>query len=87
MGWSKRAVRGLWWLIVGVSALASGIGFAIVDGNSSISGNFVGAFAAGALLTMIADEMAPEAFQRSAIYSGLATVAGFTLGVFLTTLE
>jgi hypothetical protein len=36
---------------------------------------------------MIADEMAPEAYDRSAIYAGLATVAGFVLAVFLTSLE
>jgi ZIP family zinc transporter len=47
----------------------------------------VEAFAAGALLTMIADEMAPEAYERSSIYAGLATVAGFALAVFLTSLE
>ncbi len=44
-------------------------------------------FAAGALLTMIADEMAPEAYERASIYAGLATVAGFALAVFLTSLE
>jgi ZIP family zinc transporter len=42
---------------------------------------FVGA---SSLLTMIADEMAPEAFDRSAIYAGLATVAGFALAAWLT---
>jgi len=36
---------------------------------------------------MIADEMAPEAFSRSAVYAGLATTAGFVLALFLTTLE
>ena len=43
--------------------------------------------AAGALLTMIADEMAPEAYDLSAVYAGLATVSGFCLAVFLTSLE
>jgi len=37
--------------------------------------------------TMIADEMAPEAFERSAIYAGVATVAGFAFALFLTSLE
>ncbi|MGD8683280.1 MAG: hypothetical protein PVG27_04990 [Chloroflexota bacterium] len=42
--------------------------------------------AAGAPLTMIVDEMAPEAFGKSALFAGLATTAGFILAVFLTTL-
>ena len=83
-GWSKGKVRLLWWAIVGMSALAAAIGFAIVSNSSMFSGALVEAFAAGALLTMIADEMAPEAYERSAIYAGLATVAGFALAVFLT---
>jgi hypothetical protein len=32
-------------------------------------------------------EMAQEAYTRSSIYAGLATVAGFALAVFLTSLE
>lgn len=36
---------------------------------------------------MIADEMAPEASERSSIYAGLATVAGFALAFFRTSLE
>ena len=36
---------------------------------------------------MIADEMAPEAYERSQIYAGLATVAGFAFALFLTSLE
>jgi ZIP family zinc transporter len=51
------------------------------------SGSFVSAFAAGALLTMIIDEMAPEAFERSKKYAGLATIAGFALAVWLGTFE
>jgi ZIP family zinc transporter len=47
----------------------------------------VEAFIAGALLTMIADEMAPQAYDRSQVYAGLATVAGFAMAVWLTTME
>ena len=70
-----------------MSALSAAVGFAVVNNSSSKTGALVEAFAAGALLTMIADEMAPEAYERSAIYAGLATVAGFALAVFLTSLE
>jgi hypothetical protein len=39
------------------------------------------------MLTTIADEMAPETFRRSALYTGLATTAGFVVAFLLTTLE
>lgn len=86
-GTGKGKIRLLWWGILAVSALSAAVGFAVVNNSSSKSGALVEAFAAGALLTMIADEMAPEAYERSAIYAGLATVAGFALAVFLTSLE
>jgi ZIP family zinc transporter len=86
-GSPKRKIRLMWWAIVAVSALSAGIGFVIVDNSSTLTGVLVETFAAGALLTMIADEMAPEAFDRSAIYAGLATVAGFVLAVLLTSFE
>lgn len=86
-GWEKNRIRLLWWGVLGVSAVAAALGFVIVDNSDTLTGALVEAFAAGALLTMIADEMAPEAYERSQIYAGLATVAGFMLAVFLTTLE
>ena len=86
-GWSKGKIRLLWWGIIAVSAISAGIGFVVVDNSSVHSGVLIESFAAGALLTMIADEMAPEAFDRSKIYAGLATVAGFALAVWLTSLE
>ena len=36
---------------------------------------------------MIADELAPEAYERSSLYAGLATTAGFALAALLTSLE
>ena len=85
-GWEKKKIRLLWLGIALVSALSAGIGYVIVNNVSALSGVLVESFAAGALLTMIADEMAPEAFDRSAIYAGLATVAGFALAAWLTSL-
>jgi ZIP family zinc transporter len=67
--------------------VAAALGFAIVDNSDTLTGALVEAFAAGALLTMIADEMAPEAYERSQICAGPATVAGFALALFLTGLE
>lgn len=86
-GWEKLKIRLLWWSIVAVSAVSAGLGYVIVDNSDTLSGVLIESFAAGALLTMIADEMAPEAYDRSKIYAGLATVGGFALAVWLTSLE
>ena len=86
-GMSKGRIRLIWLGILAASALAAAIGFAVVNASSTRTGALVESFAAGALLTMIADEMAPEAYERSAIYAGLATVAGFAVALFLTSLE
>ncbi len=36
---------------------------------------------------MIADEMAPEAFGKSHLYTGLATTAGFVAAFLISTFE
>lgn len=86
-GMAKSKIRLMWLAIAVASAVSAAVGFWVVSNVSGATGAAVEAFAAGALLTMIADEMAPEAFSRSAVYAGLATTAGFVLALFLTTLE
>ena len=86
-GKEKRSIRLIWWGIVAASAVAAAIGFAIVTASSTKTGALVEAFAAGSLLTMIADEMAPEAFKKSGKLTGLITTFGFILAVGLTSLD
>ena len=86
-GRSRTWVRVLWWTVAAMSAVAAAVGFALVNTAGPHLGAVVQAFAAGALLTMIADEMAPQAFGRSALYTGLATTAGFVVAFLLSSLE
>lgn len=86
-GRSKKWVRLLWFSIALVSAVSAAVGYAVVNGTDALTGAVVQAFAAGALLAMVVDEMAPEAFGKSRLYTGLATSAGFVLALFLTSLE
>ena len=58
-----------------------------MSGDDARTGAGLQAFAAGALLTMIVDELAPEAFQRTHLYAGLAATAGFVLTILLTGFE
>ena len=75
---AKGRTRLTWASLLALSGLAAAIGFAIVNNSTSRTGALVDAFAAGALLTMIADEMAPEPKPawRSAIGSNPGTTAG-----------
>jgi ZIP family zinc transporter len=77
----------MWWGIVVVSAISAAISYIVVSNSADKTGALVQAFAAGAVLTMIADEMAPEAYSRAAIATGIATTLGFILALFLTSLE
>jgi ZIP family zinc transporter len=86
-GHSPRYVMGLWTAVMMVSAAAAAVGYAALG---DASGNVVAAieaFAAGAILTMLADTMMPEAFQHGGATVGLVTVLGFALAFFLSTLE
>ena len=63
-GWSNGKIFGLWVVIAVICALATVAGFALFDGVSVFWLAFVQAFAAGAILTMLANSMMPEAFEH-----------------------
>jgi ZIP family zinc transporter len=86
-GHSARYVIGLWSAVMVVSAIAAGAGYALLG---SASGNVIAAiqaFAAGAILTMLADTMMPEAFEHGGATVGLVTVLGFALAFVLSSFE
>jgi zinc transporter, ZIP family len=86
-GQSPRHVLAVWGIVVAISALAAGLGFAVLDGASGNAIGWLQAFAAGAVLTMLVDTMLPEAFDKARNWAGLATVLGFALAYLLSTLE
>lgn len=86
-GWSQSRILGLWTGVALVSGLASLAGYAFFGGASNGTLSFVSAFAGGALLTMLADTMMPEAFEYGGRAVGLLTTLGFGLAFALTTLE
>lgn len=86
-GHSARYVVGLWSAVMVVSAAAAGLGYAVLGGASANVTAAIQAFAAGAILTMLADTMMPEAFEHGGAAVGLVTVLGFALAFFLSTLE
>ena len=70
-----------------VSGLASLLGYVALDSAGPEALAFVLAFAGGAILTMLADTMMPEAFEHGGKAVGLMTTLGFGLAFALTILE
>ena len=86
-GWRPGRVMGLWVLVAVVSGLASLAGYAVFDSAGPSAVAFVLAFAGGAILTMLADTMMPEAFEHGGKLVGLVTTLGFGLAFALSMLE
>ena len=86
-GWKRGRILGLWVVVAVVSGLASLLGYMLFDSASPAVLAFVLAFAAGAILTMLADTMMPEAFEHGGKLVGLLTTFGFGLAFALTLLE
>jgi len=86
-GYSSGQVIGLWSGVMAVSGLASLVGFALLGGASPVILAVIQAFAAGAILAMLADTMMSEAFENGGRVVGLVTVAGFAAAFALGTFE
>jgi ZIP family zinc transporter len=85
-GHSARWILGLWLAVALISALAAALGYQFLGGASPNVIGFIQAFAAGAILTMLADTMMPEAFEHGGSLVGLVTVVGFSAAFFLSLL-
>jgi ZIP family zinc transporter len=85
--WTKLRILTLWTGVTLVSALAATAGYGVFDGASGSVIAFMMAFAGGAVLTMLADTMMPEAFERAGPLAGLFTTAGFALAFGLHLIE
>ena len=70
-----------------VSGLASLAGYALFDTAGDKTVAFVLAFAGGAVLTMLADTMLPEAVEHGGKLAGLVTTFGFAVAVAFVALE
>ena len=78
-GWRRSRITLLWIVVAIVTALSCVAGYVLFDGASQNTIAFVLAFAAGAILTMLADTMMPEAFEHSGKLVGVVTTFGFAL--------
>jgi ZIP family zinc transporter len=86
-GWTQARIIGLWSLVTlvcGISALA---GYGLFDTASPRTIAFVLAFAGGAILTMLANTMMPEAFEHGGRLVGVFTTLGFALAFAISALQ
>jgi ZIP family zinc transporter len=85
-GYSSRHIFRMWTALTVACALAAVAGFVVGDAFGG-TGIYVQAFAAGAVLTMLADSMMPEAFQHGGKAVGLLTVLGYAVAAALSALD
>ncbi|HMK08156.1 MAG TPA: hypothetical protein VK449_03900 [Anaerolineales bacterium] len=83
-GRPRSAILRMWLALVLVSALAAALGYALVLTVPAVDGHMLEAFAAGAMLTMLADTMMPEALEHGGPLVGLVTVLGFLAAAALS---
>jgi ZIP family zinc transporter len=86
-GWSPSRILGLWALVMAVSGLAAVVGYVALDSAAPDTIALVLAFAGGAILTMLADTMMPEAFQYGGPLVGIFTTFGFALAFTISMLD
>ena len=83
-GWARGRIFRMWSYVVAASVASTLLGYALLDEMGSSGGAFVTAFAAGALLAMLADTLMPEAFELGGREAGLVTALGFAVGFGLS---
>jgi zinc transporter, ZIP family len=86
-GWRRSQVLALWSGVAGVSALSAAAGYGLLADASPRTLAFVLAFAGGAILTMLATTMIPEAYEKAHRPVGLVTTLGFAVALSISLLE
>ena len=85
-GWPRHTVILMWLAVVAVSAVSAALGYVLLDPESGRAGALAQAYAAGALLAMIADTLLPEAYEVEGVLTGQLVVTGFALSLALQAL-
>lgn len=83
-GRSKSYIFGVWWFIAIISSFFSWVGYSFFLELSPELMSIATALGAGAMLSMIADTMIPEASEGSHHSSGLITLLGFLLSLIIS---
>ena len=74
----------MWSAAAPASGVAAAAGYAMLGPASGRTGALVQAFAAGALLAMLADTLLPEAYAVEGVLTGPLVVTGFAVSLALS---
>jgi len=85
-GVTERRVTLMWSSLAVVCGFVSLGGYLVAD-HITRAGEIASAFAGGAVLTMLADSMVPESYERAGRVAGLMTVLGFLVAGVLSALQ
>jgi ZIP family zinc transporter len=83
-GRSRGWILGVWTGVAVVSGVVAAVSYALLGHADADVIALIEAFAAGAILTMLADEMIPAAFVEGDKLPGVATAAGFAVAALLS---
>lgn len=86
-GKTHAYIIGVWTAVMAVSGLAAALGYALLGNADGNTIGFIQSFAAGAVLTMLASTMMPEAYEEGGHIVGILTTLGFLTAFVLSRLE
>ena len=85
-GWPSRRVYLMWSAVVLAAGISAALGYIVLDPTHGLTGALIQAFAGGALLAMVADELLPEAYEVEGVLTGVLVVAGLAISLMLDAL-
>lgn len=87
IGYGGRAILGMWTGLMLLTGIGSWAGYYFFQTASPALFAMLEGAAAGAMLTMVAETMLPEAFEQQSSVVGFSTLLGFLTTVFLKSLH
>lgn len=85
-GMGVRRILLMWTSLMVMTGLGAALGAVMLAGASDQVFALIEGLAAGAMLTMVAETMLPEAFHKGGGIVGISTLAGFLAAIYLNTL-
>ena len=79
--YSKLKIMMMWLSLMLITGIGAWLGNIVLDGASHTVFPIIQGLAAGAMLTMIAETMLPEAFEKGGSVTGLSTLMGFLTAI------
>ena len=86
-GMNFRRIFVMWTSLMFLTGIGAALGVVFFAGAPPVLYSLIEGVAAGAMLTMIAQTMLPEAYFKGGSITGFATLLGFLAAIFFKTLE